>query len=80
MQDDVAGHFEQKVTEKENARADAVDGFGKAQIVEHLQLGEAHIHAVEICAEIAQHQKGNEATSDLGIGLRLEAARARIIG
>ena len=69
MQNQIARHLEQEIAEKEDTRAHAVDGFAKAQIIEHLQLRETNIDPVEIGAEIAQHQERDEPPADFRVGL-----------
>jgi len=68
VHDDVAWDFKEKIADEENACADAVGGFRKAEFTRHLQLGEADIDAVEIGDHVAQHQKGYDAPEDLAIG------------
>ena len=55
MQDQVAGHLKEKVTEKKDPGAEAVDRFAQREIVHHLQLGEADVDAIQIGAEVTQH-------------------------
>jgi hypothetical protein len=61
MQDHVARHFEQEIAEKENSGAEAVDSIAKLQVARHLQLGEAHVDAIEIGKEKAEHQDRQDA-------------------
>ncbi len=43
----VARNFANEVAEKENPRADAVDGLAELEVAQHLQFGEADIDAVD---------------------------------
>ncbi|KAG1435801.1 hypothetical protein G6F57_020956 [Rhizopus arrhizus] len=43
----VARHFEQEVADEEHAGAQAEHGFAEAQVLRHLQLGEADVDAVQ---------------------------------
>jgi hypothetical protein len=46
----------------------AVDGFAEFQVVEHLQLGEADVDAVQPGQHPQHAQKGQQAPGNLGIG------------
>ena len=72
MQDQVARHLEQKIAEKENTGAEAVDGVAPFQVVQHLQLGKADVDAVQVRAQIAEHQERDETARHLGIGAGFE--------
>ena len=61
VQDHVARHFEQEIAEKEDARAEAVDGIAELQVARHLQLGEADVDAIEVGKEKAEHQDRQDA-------------------
>ena len=63
----VAGHFQQKVADKEDACPQAKDGFAEAKVRLHAQLGKAHIGTVNEGKHIANEQKGNQAARDPGI-------------
>jgi len=51
MQDDVARHLEQDVSEKKYAGAEPVDGLAERQLLLHLELGEAHVDPIQIGRE-----------------------------
>ncbi|MNN92396.1 hypothetical protein D3C81_2106760 [compost metagenome] len=67
MQHHVAGHLEQEVTEEEHACAQAVHGFGKLQVGQHLQLGKAHVDTVEVSDDVAQHEERDDAPGHLAV-------------
>ena len=75
VQHEIARYLEDEIAEKENACAKAVDGFAKAQVIEHLQLRKAHVDAIEIRAQVAQHQERYQAPSDFCVRLCFEARR-----
>ncbi|WP_238540867.1 hypothetical protein [Herbaspirillum sp. YR522] len=52
-QDHVAGHFEDQVADEEDARPQAVDGVVELERIEHLQLGEADVDAVQVRHQVA---------------------------
>ncbi|KAG1251400.1 hypothetical protein G6F68_012289 [Rhizopus microsporus] len=47
-QDDVAGNLEDEVADEENARTQPIDRFAELKLLQHLQFGEAHVHAVQM--------------------------------
>ena len=47
--------------------AEAVDRFAEMQIAEHLQPGEADVHAVEVGDHVAEHQKRKQPPGDFGV-------------
>ncbi len=53
---------------KKYARAEAEHGFAKREILRHLQLGKAHVHAVEISDHVAQHQERHDAPEHFRVG------------
>src|SRR5208282_3919418 len=65
VQDDVRGHFEQKIRKEEYARAEAERRLGELEVGIHRQLGEADVHSVEISDEIAEDQEGDESPGQL---------------
>jgi hypothetical protein len=67
MHQQVAGHLEQEITQKEDAGAEAVNRVAEAQIAGHGQLRETHVHPVEIGRDVAQVQKRNQAPGDFGV-------------
>ncbi|MNG06281.1 hypothetical protein D3C84_895100 [compost metagenome] len=73
MQDQVAGNFHEEVGNEENPCAKAVDGFGKLQIVGHLQFGETDVHPVQIGDEVAQQQQRQDTPRHFAVRQILEA-------
>ncbi|MNS87274.1 hypothetical protein D3C72_1212130 [compost metagenome] len=63
----VAWHFEQEVADKEDARAQAVDRFAELEVVQHLQFGEADVHAVQERRDVAHHQEWQQAPRHLPV-------------
>ncbi len=60
VQDDVAGHLEQEITNEEDARPPAEHQRRELEFSVHGQSGEAEIDAVEIGEEVGQDQKRND--------------------
>jgi hypothetical protein len=77
VQDDVAGDFEDEITEEKDARAEAIDGIAQAEIGGHLQLREAHVYSIQICHHITKQQQWREPPRDLLIRSRFERRRRR---
>ncbi|MCY1443875.1 hypothetical protein D9M71_603130 [compost metagenome] len=73
MQDQVAGNFHEEVGNEEDPCAETVDGFGKLQIVGHLQFGETHVHPIQISDEVAQQQQRQDPPRGFAIRKVLEA-------
>ena len=67
LQQQVAGHFKQKVANEEQARAKAVGGVAKIQRLLHLDLRVANVDAVEVGDHVAQQQQGQQTPADLGV-------------
>ncbi len=65
VEQQIAGHFEEKIGDKEHAGRAAERGGRKAQILAHGGAGETDIHPVEIGDEIAEHQKRHDTAGDL---------------
>ena len=80
VQDQVAGDFRQEVADEEHAGAKSEHGLGEAERVLHRQLGEAHVHAIEVGAEIAQHEHRHQAPGDALYGLMLQRLELRTDG
>ena len=76
-EEQVAGNFHEEVGNEEDPCAQAIDGFGKLQIVGHLQFGETHVHPVQIGDEVAQQQQRQDSPRDLAIRQVLEAIGGR---
>lgn len=68
VQDHVARHFKEEVTDEEDAGAEPVDGLAELEVVEHLQLGKAHVDAIEIRDHVAQQQERNQAPRHFAVG------------
>ena len=79
-QQHVAGHFEQHVADEEHARAQAVDGFREAQVVQHVELGEGDVHAVHLREQVAHEQEGHQAPGRLAEQLAVGVGRIGCIG
>ena len=69
-QDQIRGHLEQEVADEEDARAQGVNGGRHPQLLRHLLLGEADVHAVEERGHEAEAQEGNHLPGDLAHQLR----------
>jgi hypothetical protein len=67
FEQEVARNFKQHVAEIDDARPESVHGFGEAQVLHHLQLGEPEIVSVQPRHQEQQHEEGNEASRDLGV-------------
>ena len=80
VQDEVAGDFREEVADKEHTCTKSEHGFGEVERVLHRQLGEAHVHAIEIGAEIAEHEHRGQAPGDTLYGLTLQRLKLRTGG
>src|SRR5262249_36202987 len=58
FEDQVARHLEGEVAEEEDPRAEAVDGLAEAEVLLHLERGEADVHAVEEGDDVEQQGEG----------------------
>ena len=65
MQQDVAGNLEDGVAGKEQTRADPEHGGGQAQILVHLQGGNAHARPVDPTEEVENSKKHREPVAQL---------------
>ena len=77
-QEEVARDFKQEIAEKENPGAKAVCGLAELEVVEHLELGEADIDAVDPGDDPQQREERNQAPGDPGVS-RLERRRRPFI-
>ena len=68
LQQDVAGDFEEEIPDEEDAGPDSEGGVAQGQVLEHLQLGKADVHPVQVRENVAQEQKRNQAAVNLGVG------------
>jgi len=66
---EVARDLKQKIADEENAGAQAVDHLAEPQRAQHLQLGEADVHPIEVGGAVAAEQEGDEAPGDAGVEL-----------
>ena len=64
--DEVAGDFEEEVSDEEDAGAQAVDGVVEVQVLLHLELGEGNVDAVEVVHEVEEDHERDESEHDLG--------------
>lgn len=56
VEDDVAGDLEQEIADEEYPRAQPVHRLAELEFLQHLQLGEAHVDAVQVGHDIADDQ------------------------
>ncbi|MNK86877.1 hypothetical protein D3C87_1067990 [compost metagenome] len=69
LQQQVARHLEQEVADEENPRAQAVHGLAELQVLEHLELGEAHVDAVDPGQDEQEYEEWDQAHGDLAVRL-----------
>ncbi|MNV36341.1 hypothetical protein D3C71_1278140 [compost metagenome] len=77
VQDDVAGNLENEIADEENAGAQPIHRFAELKLLQHLQLGEPHIDAVQIGHDIADHQQRYQPPAHLAIDAVLLTRRDR---
>jgi hypothetical protein len=65
-------NFREKVADEEDAGAKPEYRVAHAKRVLHRQLGEAHIHAIKVGAEVPQHQHRHQPPRDLPYGRMLQ--------
>ena len=65
MEDEIGGHLEQEVAQKENAAAEAEYGGRQTNRLVHTECGEPHIDAVEKADEVQQHHERKNAPTYL---------------
>jgi hypothetical protein len=63
----VAGDFEKKITEEEDARAEAVDGIAEGERLLHLQLRVADVDTIEIRDHVGDQKQWDQSPADLRI-------------
>jgi len=68
VQDDVAGDFENEITDEKDTGAKAVHGFAELEVGQHLQFGKADVDAVQIRGNIAKEQQWQQTPRYLGKG------------
>ncbi len=75
MQDHVAGHFEQRIAEEEDARAQAEPVGRQAQVLVHGERSEGDVGAIDVGHQVAQHDQGQQAPGHLQHGASLKLGR-----
>ena len=60
FQEDVRWHFEDEISDEEQAGAEAEGGLAQAERLVHVELGKADIDAIEIGHEIADDQERDQ--------------------
>ena len=63
---DVARHLGETIAGEEDARDEAEGLRSNAEFGVHGERREADVHAIEVSGEIAEHEKGQQVTPDLG--------------
>jgi hypothetical protein len=75
----VAGHLEEEIADEEQPGSQPVHGLAELQVGQHVQLGKAHVHAVQVGRDIAGHDEGQQAPGHLavdgGLGRRFAGQR-----
>jgi hypothetical protein len=56
----VAGHFKEKVSPEEHSRAETINGWREAQIFVHGQGGKSNVHAIDVGDEIHSNDHPHE--------------------
>src|SRR5690606_39306331 len=77
FQNQVAGYLEQDVTQKEQARAQAVRSLAPLQMNEHLQLGKAYVDSVQIRSLIKKTQEWDQTPDDLLVEMSVSVPACR---
>ena len=72
FQEDVAGDLEEEIADEEDAGAGGESGVAQREILEHLQLGEADIDAIEIGEDVAEEEEREQADVGLVVSLRFK--------
>jgi hypothetical protein len=72
LEEDVARHLEEKVADEEDPGAKGEGGITEREVLDHLQLREAHVHPVQVGQDVAEEQEGNEPPVDLRVGFGFE--------
>ena len=72
MHDDVAWYFEQEVTNEEDTGAEAVNGFAELQVVQHAELGEAHVDAIKVSRNVAKEEEWQQAQRNFCVNAVLQ--------
>ena len=76
----VARQAAEHVADEENPGAEAVDGFAELERVEHLQLGEADVDAVQVVEEIADENERDQPQGDAPVERVAGDVRALVRG
>ena len=65
---------------KKHTGAESEHGFGEVERVLHRQLGEAYVHAIEVGAEVAEHEHRDQAPGDTLYGFMFQRFKLRTDG
>ena len=57
LQENVGGHFEQRVTDEEQAGTEAIGGSADAQVMFHVGADEADVHTVDVVDDEHDHEQ-----------------------
>lgn len=68
LQEDVGGHFEQRITDEEQAGAEAVGGSAYAQVVFHVGADETDVHSINVIDDEHDDEQRQDVTFDFGDG------------
>ena len=66
VHDQITGHFQQRITDKEHTSAKGKGGIADAGISLESHFGKAHIGPVQKGHDVHQQQEGQQAPGDLG--------------
>src|SRR5580693_3540213 len=69
----IARHFEEEITEEKDAGAPTEHCRGEAEILVHLERGEADIDAIEVAEEVAERHEGYDPPADLADDARFHS-------
>jgi hypothetical protein len=68
LENHIRGDFKQEVSDEEHSRSQAIDRIAEAQVLLHLQLGEAHVDPVDVSQDVADEQERHQTARHFGIG------------
>ncbi|RMT42420.1 hypothetical protein ALP48_05438 [Pseudomonas syringae pv. solidagae] len=69
VQRQIAGQATQHVANEEDTGAQAIDRLAETQGIEHLQLGKADVHAVEVIEQVTNEDKRDKAQGDATVDM-----------
>jgi hypothetical protein len=72
IKSEIAGHFEEEISNKENPGRPAERCGAEREVFAHRGIGKSDVHAINIVNEITDNQKGDEAPRDLVHGSPFE--------